>query len=374
MNRGHISAVILAAGYSRRMHDFKPLLTIGGRTLLDRAVALFRAAGIADIRVVVGHGRERLRPILDREGIKGIINRRNSPEMFSSVLAALTHLEPAVTAVFFQPVDIPLVRPHTITQLLKRQGVEDDRILIPSFRGRRGHPVLIPSGFFGAIRRWDGSDGLRGAFAQLQDRTVSVAVADANILADMDTPEDYEALKQRCRRYHVPTRDECEVILTDLMRVDERLFDHCRAVAGVAEQIGDALARSGCAVDRDLLIAAGLLHDMARGQTRHDHEAAEMLTKMGYPEVAQVVAAHMDIDCSSETPVSNAEVIYLADKLVKGDEIVPLAQRFQEAMDKYGSDPEVKQKVKQRFHDALVINKKIQDIIGKAIPLTMHRY
>jgi len=372
MNRPDITAVILAAGFSERMGCFKPLLKIGEQTLIERAISLFRDAGIKDIRVVVGHLQDRLQPILEKNGIQAILNKENSPEMFSSVLAALNSLEPGVRALIMLPVDIPLIRPWTIRYLIKQYHIDRYNILIPDFRGKRGHPVIIPAEYFSVIKTWNGENGLKGALGHLADKSVFVPVADANILFDVDTMEDYEACRERWLRYHTPTREECEAILKDVARVDEDIYSHSLAVSGVAEKICKALARSGCSIDCDQTIAAALPHDLAKGSPRHDRKAADMLTEMGYTAIAPIVAAHIDIDCSSRKPVNSAEVLYLADKLVKGAAIVSLAERFQGALETTGHDPEIRKKIEKRFQHAEVILKKIEAAVGDSLSMVVN--
>jgi CTP:molybdopterin cytidylyltransferase MocA len=71
-----ISAIILAAGYSSRMGAFKPLLPFGDTTVMERSIALFRRAGIRDIRVVVGHNSSELLPLLKRLQALPLLNER----------------------------------------------------------------------------------------------------------------------------------------------------------------------------------------------------------------------------------------------------------------------------------------------------------
>ncbi len=369
MGQKDITAVILAAGCSSRMEHFKPLLKIGDQTIIEKSVSLFRDAGVNDIRVVVGHNRELIEPILEKAGIRSIINEKNSREMFSSVLTALESLEPEVQAIILLPNDIPLVRHWTVQYLLRQHQMSSRSILIPCFQDKRGHPVVIPSKYFSTIRQWNGKDGLRGAFRHLSDTIVQLPVADANILFDIDTIEDYEEAKARWLKYTVPTRDECESILRDMAFVDESIYAHCCIVADAAGMICDALNRSGYRMDRELITAAGLLHDMYKGETRHDQKAANVLTEMGFPGVADIVAAHKDIECSSRTPVNGAEILYLADKLVKGNAIVSLTKRFQKALKRYGYDPKIKGKIEKRLQNAVIIKAKVEAVTGRTISL-----
>jgi CTP:molybdopterin cytidylyltransferase MocA len=201
-----MAAVILAAGHSRRMGRFKPLLKLGDRSVIERAVSLFREAGLNDIRVVAGHAMDLLVPLLEELGVRIIANLNYDEGMFSSVTAALKNLEPDIQALFILPADIPLVSIRTIHSLLKQHEEYPDRILIPSFHGKRGHPVLIPAHCFEAIRQWHGEHGLKGALGQFSDSTVSIPVDDRNILFDLDTPDDYEKAKRLCTANPAPVK------------------------------------------------------------------------------------------------------------------------------------------------------------------------
>ena len=91
-----IVALVLAAGYSSRMGSFKPLAPLGTSTLVEVAVTRFLRAGIADVRVVVGHRADELTPVLDPLGIDWIFNEQYDRGMFASVLAGLKSFEPEV--------------------------------------------------------------------------------------------------------------------------------------------------------------------------------------------------------------------------------------------------------------------------------------
>lgn len=367
MEQKHITAVILAAGRSTRMEQFKPLLKIGDQTIIERSISMFKDAGIHDIRVIVGHSQDQIEPVLKKAGVRIVVNRNNSPEMFSSVIVALESLEPEVQSIVLLPGDVPLVRPWTINYLLKQHEKEPCSIIVPSFQGKRGHPVIIPAELADTIRGWKGEEGLRGALNSLKDKLVTIPVADANILFDMDTPEDYEEAKERWLRHTIPTKDECEVILRDVICVEENIIRHSFVVANVAGKICDALIQSGCQMDKDIITAAGLLHDMAKGEARHEQKAANIVTGMGFPEVASIIADHTDIECSSHAPISSSEVLYLADKLVKGNKVVTISERFQSALDKFGHDPEIKQNIEKRMEHARIIMNKLENAIGQDI-------
>jgi molybdenum cofactor cytidylyltransferase len=192
-----IAAIILAAGYSSRMGTLKPLLKIGGETILERAIRLFSELGVGDVIVVVGHRAEQIIPIVHDCGARAVMNEQFEQGMFSSVQAGVNALNPGSEAFFVLPVDIPLVRILTIRDLLKAYRGGSSKIVVPVFQGRRGHPPLISAGYRKEILSYCAGDGLRGFFGKHDHFFEQVEVPDEMILFDLDTPADYEALVAR---------------------------------------------------------------------------------------------------------------------------------------------------------------------------------
>jgi CTP:molybdopterin cytidylyltransferase MocA len=128
-----IAAIILAAGYSSRMGTLKPLLKIGDKTILERAIRLFRELGVEDVIVVVGHGAEHIIPLVHDCGAREVMNAQFKHGMFSSVQAGVNALMPASEAFFVLPVDIPLVRSQTIRDLLEAYRGGKSKIVVPCF-------------------------------------------------------------------------------------------------------------------------------------------------------------------------------------------------------------------------------------------------
>ena len=193
-----VSAIILAAGYSSRALDFKPLLPLGGMTLLERAVRLFQKAGIEDLRVVLGYRAADLLLLLQEWNIPAVINEEYATGMFSSVTAGVASLEPDRKAFFLLPVDIPLVRPQTLLELMQAypEGREDC-IIHPVFHSRRGHPPLIAFRYAKEITEWKRSGGLSSFLRKFDSIAVYVEVSDEYIHWDLDTPEEYPKFVKR---------------------------------------------------------------------------------------------------------------------------------------------------------------------------------
>ncbi len=371
MSQGDIAAVVLAAGYSSRMGSFKPLLDLGGRPVVCHVVESLRSAGIPDIRAVVGYRMDALLPVLQGLGVSIVINERYADGMFSSVLAALKSPGTGVKALLLLPADIPLVRPQTLRRLAENTARFPGKILKPAFLGREGHPPLVPSEFIPGILSYSGSDGLRGALKLFAADTVRVAVADENILFDMDSPADYAELLERWKRYNMPSVRECEAIMKTLYSAEERTVRHCAAVADVAGKITAGLNRSGCTLDRDLIQAAALLHDIARDKPGHACEGARWVAELGYPGVAVLISTHMDISAGSGSSVSAAEVLYLADKLVQEDRQVSIEQRFGRELAKHRAEPEVVSMIESRYRAARSIEERVTLLTGRQVAVPM---
>ena len=359
----NVAAVILAAGFSSRMGEFKPLLDLAGMTVLERTVGLFRRAGVRDVRVVTGHRAEELAPLLEQLGVREVRNPRYQDGMFASVKAGVATIGEDTDAFFVHPVDLPLVRPATVTKLIEAFDRQEAGIVYPVFNELRGHPTLIAGWLAPEILQWGGSGGVRGVLVQWERIAHETEVADEQVLRDMDTPEDYRSLRERAKRSHIPSEAECRVLLDDLFRVEPHIVRHGKAVAEVAVRLGEELNRAGCRLDMPLLAAAGLLHDLARKEPNHAQTGARYLREMGFDAVAELVATHMDISVSEGEPIGAAEVIYLADKVVQGERRVPITERFSATMERHAHDPAARGRIASRLSAALHVQNRLESVL-----------
>ena len=187
-----IAGLVLAAGYSSRMGDFKPLLPFGDSTVVERAASTFIKAGVYDVSVVVGWRANDLIPLLDRLGVQAILNPQYGSGMYSSVIAGVRSLSPNTEAFLLLPGDYPLVKPRTVQKLIQRYLEGRAKIVNPRFSGRRGHPPLIAVSCIDRDSSFDQPAGLKAVLSRYGDEAVDVEVADQGILMDVDTPEDYQ--------------------------------------------------------------------------------------------------------------------------------------------------------------------------------------
>ncbi|HMK60274.1 MAG TPA: nucleotidyltransferase family protein [Dissulfurispiraceae bacterium] len=190
----NLAAIILSAGYSSRMQDFKPLLTLCGSTIIEKAISAFVEADIADITVVLGNRADDIRQLLERLHIKWTFNADYNLGMFSSVSAGIRSLNSEVEGVFLLPADIPLVKSSSIRLMIKAYEGSEALVLYPVNRKQRGHPPLISSKLFPEILTWNGIGGLQKLLERHENKALEVDVQDEGILLDIDTPDDYEKI------------------------------------------------------------------------------------------------------------------------------------------------------------------------------------
>ena len=184
-------AVVVAAGMSSRMGDFKPMLSIGEISVAQRVVATLRQAGAERVVVVTGYNADELERHLSKSGAVFVRNEEyRTTEMFDSALIGLKYIRGKCDRILFTPVDVPLFTAATVRELLD-SGAE---LACPVCGGQRGHPILMSPDVVDRLLRDSGEDGLKGALGRCGVPMTLVDVPDPGILHDADTPEDYRQL------------------------------------------------------------------------------------------------------------------------------------------------------------------------------------
>jgi molybdenum cofactor cytidylyltransferase len=193
-------AVLPAGGHSTRMGRPKLALPLGDRTVLEHVIAALRAAKVDHILVVLGPHVAELRPLADSAGVHVHVLAEATPDMRTTVEHGLGWLEDRFhpnqgDSWLLVPADHPTQRPAVIRQLMDAQKRQPQRsIFVPTYQARRGHPTLIGWEHVQGMRALPGGVGINTYLRQQADNTLEVAVDSAEILLDLDTPEDYERL------------------------------------------------------------------------------------------------------------------------------------------------------------------------------------
>jgi molybdenum cofactor cytidylyltransferase len=360
------AAIIPAAGFSSRMGVFKPLLPVGTRLVIEKTVGCFKQAGLQDIRAVVGYKRELIIPVLERLGAQVIVNSKFENGMYTSIQAGVETLAESVSAFFILPADCAFVEPDTVSALLAAYQASPVSVIYPTHNNRRGHPVLVSNALRKLILDSNPEGGLKTLLEKHAPDFLEIPVNDPGICIDMDTAGDYRNVPGMPGRF--PSQEECLMLLKDA-KVNERVLLHSKEVARIAAAIAEQMnsAGAGCLLNLGLVMAAGLLHDIAREQPQHAKAGARVISGIGYPEVAEIASHHMEIDIRDAEALSEAAIVYLADKLVKESSMVPLEERFSESLAKFEVNSEAAENIKDRFNKAILIKKKIEEIIKQKV-------
>jgi putative nucleotidyltransferase with HDIG domain len=338
---------------------------LDGKTVIESSVDTFRNSGINRIGVVIGHEAGRMEPVLKHLGIPSVCNPDYASGLYSSVQAGIKSLADDVDACLLLPVDIPLVRPSTVKAIAERYEAQRPSLVYPVFHGQRGHPTLIARRLFAEILAGNGEEEWDALLQRHRAKAGEVNVLDEGILLDMDAPEDFEQLARLAPRRHVPTRAECEAILAALA-VSEPICCHGKAVAAVAEALTKRLNAYGVIIDPDLVRAGCLLHDIAREQPAPSEAGAAIVTMLGFPEVADVIGKHLDMDFDGCVP-REAAIVFLADKLVREDRCVSLEEGFRHEFECFRDQPEALREVMRRYDTARAIFSTVERLAEKSV-------
>ncbi|MCA1816826.1 MAG: nucleotidyltransferase family protein [Acidobacteria bacterium] len=184
----------MAAGRSRRMGAFKPLLPFGAKTVIESCVDNLRAAGVSEIVVVVGHRADELRAHLSGPGLRFALNDDGGSEMGASIARGVERVSGEAAAVLVALADHPAVTPDAIRFLLDTRETTGARAVVPTWQGRGGHPVLVDLSLRDELLRLEESRGLRGLLEAHAGEVLRVEVECPFVARDMDSWDDYRAL------------------------------------------------------------------------------------------------------------------------------------------------------------------------------------
>ncbi|WP_160689789.1 DVU_1551 family NTP transferase [Clostridium sp. C2-6-12] len=366
------AAIILSAGYSSRMGEFKPLMNLNGKTPIERCISLFQNCGIKDIVVVTGHlndkVEEKIKDINANEKLKNnlriVQNNKYSEGMFSSIQTGLKILSPDIDAFFLLPVDIPSVKEGTVKKIMERYENIDNGILFPTFNKETGHPTIISCSVLDEILSKNPEGGLRDILNDHKDKWFYEELADRGILLDMDTKEDFKILYDHVIKEPYPDHEECMEILR-LSNVKQEAIEHMLSVSEFSKKVAVLLNEKGYNLNINAAYSGGLLHDVGKGKKDHAKEGAKIVCCFGYKCLSEIVSEHMELINSNK--IGEKEVVYICDKLLMGTELVSLNKRFEQAWSRYENSSDVLKNVNKRYEDAVEIKKKIEDVLGNSL-------
>lgn len=186
-----VTAIVLAAGESRRMGTPKMLLPWGSSTVLGSvADTLLQVPEVDQLVVVLGHRASEIRAAVPTHPrVNVAVNDRYPEGMLTSIQCGAAR---STGSLLITLGDQPLITPAAVAQIL---AAHEGGLTVPTYDGRRGHPVCVDASLVAPLLALPPEGGLRALFQAHPGRVTTVPVACGGILIDLDTPTDYERLR-----------------------------------------------------------------------------------------------------------------------------------------------------------------------------------
>ena len=186
-----IYAIILAAGESVRMGTPKMLLQFGGCTIIEKVLDNTRNSSINDYIVVVGAFNREIISASGEKESRFSYNDRYKSGMLTSVQCGIMAIRGKCDGAMIILGDQPMTGTGVINKVADCYRNNRNGIIIPVYKGKRGHPVVIDKKYWNTIDKLDPDKGLKSLMEIFQEDILEADIDDQVILRDIDTPEDY---------------------------------------------------------------------------------------------------------------------------------------------------------------------------------------
>lgn len=188
-----ISGIILASGFSNRMGQDKLLLQIDQTTIVEKVIQA-AVASVLD-EVILVYRRNAVETITASYPIKAVHNIDAEKGQSTSVIRGIHAAAPATEAYVFMVGDQPFLNATTINRLAACHAEHPKKIIVPTYDGRNGNPVLFPSSYKNDLLNIQGDRGGRTVIEAAGDNVIHIKIAHSHIGYDVDTPEDFSKIK-----------------------------------------------------------------------------------------------------------------------------------------------------------------------------------
>ena len=189
-----ISAILLAAGQSKRMNGENKLTKeIQGIPLIKLSVKNILASSISELIIVLGHQKEIIEKLIDKnKKIKFIFNKNFESGMASSIKTGLNHLSEKTEAFFICLADMPMVNHDIYNQLIKSK--DNKEIIVPTYKGQQGNPVLFDKSMKEKVLDIKGDVGAKKILELNKDKILNLEINDQSIVKGFNTQGDFSSL------------------------------------------------------------------------------------------------------------------------------------------------------------------------------------
>jgi molybdenum cofactor cytidylyltransferase len=192
-----VVGIVLAAGESRRMGQLKALLPFGERTVIEQVLQPLLQTELAAVVVVLGYRAADIAAVLQPLPVQLLHNPDYQHGMTTSIQVALRDITPIPDAYLVALVDQPHLGQELIQQLLATFAQTGKGLVIPTYHGKRGHPLVLAARYRQEVLALGPQQGLNLVTRGHPEDTLEMPVDNDDILRDMDYREEYAAELQR---------------------------------------------------------------------------------------------------------------------------------------------------------------------------------
>ncbi len=191
-----IVAVVLSAGESSRMGRPKALLPVDGVRFIEKIVTALKSTRVAKIIAVLGHDADEMRRQIGDLPVTMVVNPNYKQGQLSSLVAAIDSIQSSkdsasVDGILVHLVDHPFINPDLVNLMIDRFHETKKLIVVPHYRGRRGHPVIFARALFAELLAAPLDQGAKTVVHAHRDETLEIDTEDPGVTIDIDTPEEY---------------------------------------------------------------------------------------------------------------------------------------------------------------------------------------
>jgi len=194
-----ISAIVLAAGQATRFGQCKQLMRLGDKTLLEHSLDQVSRSNVDDVVVVLGARADEIRQQVRFGRARVVINPDYALGMSTSIQAGLRSLPAGTDAAMIVLADQPFVKSQTLSLLSDEYRRTRPPVVIPTYNGFRGNPVIVDKALFPEIMAIRGDIGCRAIFGDHAEAIARVPVDDRGVVTDIDTMEDFDRAREAVR-------------------------------------------------------------------------------------------------------------------------------------------------------------------------------
>lgn len=187
----NISAILLGAGESKRMGKDKLSLPWRKKTIFEHCLQTLLRSRAKEVIIVLKDRMEEMAHCVRQKKVKVVVNRDYKKGMSASIRSGIRALDPKSTGILIALGDQPFLKTRTINALIRAFNKGEGEIIVPSFKGRRGHPVIFHRRYAKELLRLRGDVGGRSIIEKHPGKVCVVQVKSEGVIRDIDTWKDY---------------------------------------------------------------------------------------------------------------------------------------------------------------------------------------